>query len=197
MTDAALEHWNIKGLQCRIRYYQNVPVMSDWVTAPNVLAIIAVGGVIYAGIRWIVLTTQDRSDFKAFMERIDKDLNAIRSNLSRILGKLGELGEPLVERGSPMRLTGFGQSIAAELRASEWAGGVSGKIAEKAVADALQPYQIDQECEKYVSHHLGAEMTAIVGRVGFERGIKADELLSVLHIVLRDAVLERAKDYQS
>lgn len=171
--------------------------MPDWINGPNVLAAIAVGGVIYAGIRWIVLTTQDRSDFKAFMKRIDKDLSAIRASVNRILGKLGELGEPLVERGSPMRLTALGRDIAAELGAQEWADGIAAGIAEEAAADALQPYQIDQACEHYVRDRLGDAMTAVVGRVGFERGVKMDELREVLHIVLRDAVLERVKDYQS
>lgn len=182
---------------CRIRYHQNVPVMPPWITGPNVLAGIAVGGVIYPAIRWIVLTTQDRSDFKTFMERVDKDLNTIKGNVNRILGKLGELGEPIVERGSPLRLTSFGQTIATELGAREWADGIADGIAERAAADALEPYQIDQECERYVHDRLEAAMTAVVGRVGFERGIKTTELLAALHIVLRDAVLERVKHYQS
>ena len=168
--------------------------MTDWINGPDILVAIAVGGVTYAGIRWIVLTTQDRSDFKAFMERIDRDLNAIKSSVNRILGKLGE---PLIERGSPMRLTAFGRDIAAERGASEWASEVSNEIAEEAAANVLQPYQIDQACERYVRERLGAAMAAVAGRVGFERGVKMDELQAVLHIVLQDVVLERVKGYQS
>ena len=96
-----------------------------------------------------------------------------------------------------MRLTAFGRDIAAELGASDWASEVSSEIAEEAAANALQPYQIDQACERYVRERLGAAMATVAGRVGFERGVKMDELQAVLHIVLRDVVLERVKGYQS
>lgn len=170
--------------------------MPDWITGPNVLAAIAVGGVVYAGIRWIVLTTQDRSDFKEFMKRIDKDLNTIKGSVNRILGKLGELGPPLVEQGSPLRLTTYGQDLATEMGAWAWADQIAGDLAKKAAETGSEPYQIDQECEHYVhGPDLGAAMTAAVGRVAYERGVKPNDLLAALHIVLRDAVLKRVGDY--
>lgn len=174
--------------------------MPDWLTGQNIIAAIAVGGVVFTTIRWIVLTTQDRSDFKqdrsdfkTFMGRIDKELSGIRASVNRILGKLGDLGEPLIERASPLQLTSFGHTNANEMDAQAWANAASALLADQAVKDGLQPYEIDQLCGKHTQNSLSSQMSNTVARVSFERGIKVSELLAVLHIVLRDAVLKRVK----
>lgn len=168
-----------------------------YVAPAIVIAVIAASGALIAVGKWIGSVNSDRTSFKEFMGEVRTDLDRIKSSVDRILGRLGEMGEPILERGSPLRLTSFGQTLAAELGAQEWADRIADDLAKKAAEADSEPYQIDQECERYVHSHLDAAMTANVGRVGFERGVKTNDLLAALHIVLRDVVLERVKNYRS
>ena len=110
----------------------------DWNLASWIIAVIAVGGVIFAigrGIfvigRWVESVNGDRASFKAFIEdfsaEVRNDFKEVRADLKEIQIEIRRIflilpsPESTVESRSPVQLTDFGRKISESANALQWA----------------------------------------------------------------------------
>ena len=123
--------------------------------------------------------TNDRSSFTKLMDEVRNDIKAILSRL-----------QPLspVDRESPLRLNDFGRELADCVGAAEWA---------RMVADSvrwwggLPEYEVDERAREYVNADNFSDLyQARIARCAYEHGADREAMLTVLAVVLRDAVLD-------
>ena len=123
-----------------------------------------------------------------------KDFMAeIRDDIKGILKRLPAHPRS-VESGSPVRLTEFGQEIAATFKAKEWATEIAPSLEEKIKGNA--DFEVDQFSHDYVHETLEdltlkAEARNRVGAVAYQFGVERPVVLVVLQVVLRDELLRR------
>ena len=199
--------------------------MPDWVTDPRTLIAVAaaIGGIGYwvgqvnsdrksfkkfmkevrtdlatlkenfATLRDSVATLRDSvATLKDSVATLRDDVATLRDDVNRILGKLSS---PVVESGSPLRLTSLGKRIATDVGASEWAQAtaveVVGDVQDK------EPFEIDAFCDRLVRRNLSSEVRRQVARTAFEHGVDPNGVLSVLQVVLRDTLIALAQSSSS
>lgn len=199
--------------------------MPDWVTDPRTLIAVAaaIGGIGYwvgqvnsdrksfkkfmkevrtdlatlkenfATLRDSVATLKDSvATLKDNVATLRDDVATLRDDVNRILGKLSS---PVVESGSPLRLTSLGKRIATDVGASEWAQAtaveVVGDVQDK------EPFEIDAFCDRLVRRNLSSEVRRQVARTAFEHGVDPNGVLSVLQVVLRDTLIALAQSSSS
>ena len=92
-----------------------------------------------------------------------------------------------VAGSSPLRLTEFGERIAADFGAKAWAAGVAPQL--RAQVKDFEPFEIDEFCNQYVQTKLSEQERRRVARCAYTFGIEAEGVQKVLRVVLRDALL--------
>lgn len=152
----------------------------------TVTILIGVGTLLFKGGSWYGQVNTDRAAFKKFMDEVHKDLKEIRDNVAEILGRTTP--SPLA-RTTPLRLNDFGQKIAEQIGADEWASEIceqsKGKVHNKT------PYEIQEFCFQSVQAlELGPDQKTLVNTSAYENGLEVEVVLRVLAIVLRDKLLQ-------
>ena len=140
----------------------------------------------YASLRWFWSVDRDLGDLKDAVEKITSEISVIHEDIKKILSRLGQ---EVVEPGSPLKLTDYGQEVANSIAANPWA--IS--VAETLMVDVsgLLPHEIDAFCIGYVQKQLGEPMRETVARYAYEHGVESDDVKRVLQVVLRDELLRR------
>ena len=114
------------------------------------------------------------------MEEIRKDIKEIFLRLPPVP----------VAGSSPIKLTDFGEQIAAKIKASEWAQGLAPTIVHEVAGK--RPFEIDEFSEEFVTNKLGEQWETRVAGCAYEFGIKRDGVHDVLRVVLRDELIRLA-----
>ena len=132
---------------------------------------------------WAGEVNSDRKWFK-------KSIEEIRDDIKRIFETLAKRPSGMVESGSKLRLSDFGQKVADAIGAEEWArkecknpeviAGVSGKL----------EYDVQTFCQYWclLWEPEGADAERLK-KYAFENGIDLDDIKRVLAIKLRDRIL--------
>ena len=158
--------------------------LGAWITA----AVLVVGSILKIG-EWIGGMKEFKSDTKPL-------LNEIRDKVNRIVGKLDS---PVMEPGSPLKLTDLGESISEELGAKSWSKEKSEQVA--LLVKGTRPYKIQGFCFDAVKKtnkialglpddFISDDMDSKIQDCAFNRGTSITNVYDVLAIELRDAVLE-------
>ena len=156
--------------------------MAEWVGdnpwAPALLGIAAIGGLIKLGM-WIGAVNTDRESFRAFMEEVRGDIKKI----------LGRVPAQTVERGSPLRLTEFGEEISRKLDVKTWA--LNEAMAQFERVDRKEHYEVHDFCIEHVQMQfdLGDEFYVRVRAGAYDNGTTVKNVQDVFVIELRDALL--------
>lgn len=93
-----------------------------------------------------------------------------------------------VASGNPVRLTEFGEKIAATFKAQEWAEPVADTYTD---LPNIPELMIDDLSRHYVEKELSDRAKIRVAEVAYEFGIKREDVLAVLQVVLRDEIMKR------
>ena len=163
--------------------------MADWINTPViVIAVIAVGGLVFRFGYWMSGVNSDRSSLKDSLKETAQEtrklLREIREDIKNIFLRLPPTP---VAGDSPLSLTDFGKQIANEFGAAEWAKRLAERLMED--VEGMEPFQIDQFCGRYVQQDLDQSDQAEVGRCAYEFGIDSNSVESVLRVVLREELL--------
>ncbi len=125
-----------------------------------------------------------KQDAQGLREEVRQDIREVRQDLKTAFLRLGM--EP-VSGSSPLRLTEFGERIAADFGAKAWAAGVAPQL--RAQVKDFEPFEIDEFCNQYVQTKLSEQERRRVSRCAYTFGIEAEGVHKVLRVVLRDALL--------
>ncbi len=156
--------------------------MPAWVNNPItlVIALLAVVTVIFKVAQWVERVNLDRSSLKELTKEIREDIKKI----------LERLPSPVLEKGSPLRLSELGRKISEALGLSEWAKDVA-KTVEVDVVD-LEHYEIQDHCRNYVrTFPFSAQQKKSFRMTAYENGISHEDVLDVAAVELRDALIAR------
>lgn len=126
-----------------------------------------------------------RGGIDQFRKSTTKALENITTRVDQIYSGLPPR---TVRRASPMQLTEFGEEIAERLGATAWAEGQAPGLVRDLLG--MQDFEVDMFCEDYVSDKLDDSMKERVAQTAYEFGIKRPDVESVLHVVLRGALLK-------
>ena len=164
--------------------------MPIWVAyiAPAVIALIALGTVLWRGGRWTGSVDSQLSDIK-------KEIGSLKSEFGS-LRKLVEsaLSRPIrtfVGSTSPVSLTKHGERAAGILNGREWAHERAGDLVAK--CEGLKEYEIYDLCQEYVMADRG-RWPSNMDECAYEFGAPVEFLASVLMVVLRDEILRILKE---
>ena len=138
--------------------------------------------------KWKGEVDADRKSFKKFMERIGRDISALRDELRTYFL---EERRPLIRPGSPLELTEYGKEISKELSGETWASTISGSVTDK-LRDS-DAYEIQQFCFGFVeSAEYSDEERTLIREIAYRHGLTEGNILRILAIEIRDKVLEAA-----
>ena len=109
----------------------------------------------------------------------------IREDIKKIFHRLPPSPVP---SGSPMRLTDFGENIAREFGAFEWARKLAPILVDK--VQGKEPFEVYDFSKKYVSSHWKEKWWRKVMECAYEAGTEPGNVLTVMSVVLRDELLK-------
>lgn len=156
--------------------------MPYWVyVSTAIIAVVTVGGAVFAFGKWVGNVNADRSSFKDFIKEIRKDIKKI----------LRLLPPAPVASSSPPHLTEYGEQLSRKLGAVEWAKSIAPTIQENVSGKA--PFQVYDYCRGYVSQ-LSLETDPRLFEKAYQDGIIDEHVKNVLAIVLRDELLNRMEE---
>lgn len=175
--------------------------LPEWVRWAGALGLLVTALTLFAKlVQWKTLLDVDRASLKSDVDKVRQDWESAREADLKILvdfmkeirddikGILKSLGPQVATRGSPIKLTRFGESIASSVEASELAKELSPEQVKS--LREMEDYEVDAFCQRFVSDSLPESWKRRVEQCAYERGIRIDAVLTVLHIVLRDTLLE-------
>ena len=177
---------------------QSLPLWVRWAGAIGLLVTVLT---LFAKlVQWKTLLDVDRKRLQSEVHKVRKDwesaretdlktsvdfMKEIRDDIRCILKSLAP---QVATRGGPIRLDTFGESIASSIEASELAKELSAEQVKS--LRGKMDYEVDAFCRKFVSDSLPKSWKRKVDQCAYERGIDVDAVLTVLHIVLRDTLIE-------
>ena len=124
----------------------------------------------------------DRQTFKDFMAEIREKIIEIFDRLppSPVAGK------------SPVKLTEFGEKISVTISAKDWASSLAPILLPKVVGKT--EFDVYEFCGQYIDTELEPDFRRQVAETAYEIATTDDNVLTVLRVELRDALLaEQAK----
>ena len=160
--------------------------MSEWFDTPQVIVasvalLSLVGGFIY--LLWRVARWTGSVDNK--LSSLTENVREIRADIKRLFSALPPLP---VAGSSPLRLTEFGEEIAASMNAKEWASGLKPELLPE--VEGKEPFEVDEFCRDYVQKRLPDEWRRKIAECAYEFGIDKDGVEKVLTVVLREELLQ-------
>ena len=168
--------------------------MENWLSTPLiVVASLAAVSFIFGIGYWVGGVNNDSSSFNKFMDETKGFIAEIRADIKRIFERLPP---PVVAGSSPLRLTDFGQEIADNFGAVEWARGLAPKLVDE--VRGKEPFEIDARCGEYVNDNWStAFWRPKVQKCSYEMGTGVNSVLNVLKVVLRDELFKLMKEEES
>ena len=152
--------------------------MPDWVSLAGAVTL---GFALIAGVakfsRWSGQVDTDRTNFKEFMDKVEKKLDAI----------LDRLPPRLVAGANPVHLTDLGRQAAKEMDTYAWAASAAPELLDK--VRNLKEFQIYEFCSAYVNNLNDETILSKVAECAYNLGTDSKSVLSVLMVVLRDELL--------
>ena len=127
--------------------------------------------------RWTTKIDTVVDGFSGFMAEIRDDIKQIFLRLPPVP----------VAGNSPLRLTDFGVKMAAHMNAKQWASNLAPSL--RFNVSEKRAFEIDEFSRTYVETSLTDDMNERVSACGYEFGVDRDNVLKVLHVVLRDELL--------
>lgn len=178
--------------------------MDQWLQSPVIVTPIvsvvslagAFIGVVWALGGWKGSVEQRLKPLDGFAEwkgSVDEKLEALSKLLDEVRVILfRELPKATVSRSSPTHLNDLGKTIAAELKAREWAAQLIPVL--KGRVEGKAPHEVDRFALDYVYGVIlvTGEDKAMVERASecaYNHGLGLDHVLAVLQVVLRNALL--------
>ena len=160
--------------------------MIEWFDTPQVIVasvalLSLVGGFIY--LVWRVARWTGSVDNK--LSSLTENVREIRADIKRLFSALPPLP---VAGSSPLRLTEFGEEIAANMNAKEWASGLKPELLPE--VEGREPFEVDEFCRDYVQEKLPEEWRRKIAKYAYEFGIDKDGVEKVLTVVLREELLQ-------
>ena len=190
-------------------------LLAEWVKNPVIVGVAlavltTIISIIWKSAVWKTNVDRDRRESKdaadkdraAFKETADKDrqtfkedLKQHRSTLQKFMVEIRDdikkiflrLPPVPVASSSPLKLTDFGEKIAKEFEAREWATGLTPTLAHE--VEGKRAFEIDEFSEKFVGTRLGKDWEERVAGCAYDFGIKRDDVRAVLRVVLRDELI--------
>ena len=129
---------------------------------------------------WKGEVNRDREAFHNFMDEI-------REKLEQIFERLPP--RRLLDSESPLKLTEFGQEVSNQVKGKAWASEQAQKISDD-LSDAGE-YEIQERCLSHVwlQYENDDELKNIYRQCAYDNGVKVDQIVEVVSVELRDAVL--------
>ena len=135
---------------------------------------------------WHGKVNSDRSSFKEFMKEVRDDIKEI----------LQRLPNPPLSASSPLRLTDFGEKIAHNISAGEWADQIVEEVSKEVIGKS--PYEIQEFCFTHVqSLKVSPDQKLLLDNCAYEHGIDVETVLKVLGVVVRDKLLGQTEQHAS
>ena len=148
-----------------------------WVGALAGLSVVV--GIIFAAGQWKGRVDSDRDTFRSTLKEIRDDIKRIFQLLPR----------ETIGGSSPLQLTDLGRSISQTLDAAQWAENTSRRLAGR--TEGQSPYDIQSMAFDYVEKEFepDGDMESQIKQCAYENGLRRKQVLDVLAIELRDALL--------
>ena len=155
--------------------------LSPWLI---VGAILAVGTAVFYVGRWV-------GDVNAFKSgALVELLREIRDDIRTLLDRVPAV---VVARGSPLRLTELGKTVAKEIDAHAWMATLAAGLADRAAATPMSPYDLQEFCLTYMreKYEPTLEQGDRIKACAYDNGLKREDVLEILAIELRDMLLAK------
>ena len=155
-----------------------------WALAGIVSAVLAILSLVFVIGKWVGGINEHRNTINTtlsdFMSEMLEDIKSILRRLPRTT----------IASSSPLSLTDFGQDISQALDAKAWARRTADEVRDELAGK--QDYEVQDFCFDYVRNQYRPEedQKNRIGTIAYENGIDRQEVLNVLAIELRDALLE-------
>ena len=171
--------------------------MTDWLNTPViVVAVLAVGALVWKIAYWVAKVDLAAKDFGAFTAKtFPAFAKEIRDDIKQILLRLPP--PTPIESGSPARLSEYGRKMAAFLRAEEWAAGIAATAVREVVGKRPFEIEIEEFSRRYVESNLDPKIEERVAACAYEFGTERDRVKPVLWVVLRDELMQRVEQTRS
>lgn len=178
-------------------------IHNQFVTAAEILAVCAavtallgIARVFWKAAEWkggvdthLKTGEEYRKTVTDFMKEIRDDFREVRGDIKKLFQ---EIPKETVKSKSPTRLNELGVKVSSGLGAEQWARTRAETLSDE--VSGMEPYQIDLYAFDYVYgefSHRDADMAARVMKCAYEFGLSRDNVLAVLQVVLRDALISR------
>ena len=166
-----------------------------------ILALVTVAvGVFVSHRSWRASTHKNIKDDGEWKGRVDTLLKKIGEDLERIGKELADLrgivfsrfGSPMVISKSPLRLSELGKTVSEKITAQAWVEKVEDALNEE--VKGKDAYEIQDFCFKYVKNtdQYNDKEREAIRHTAYKLGVKAEDVLEVLAIELRDKLLKNA-----
>ena len=153
--------------------------------------VFAVLGAVIAITRWMTKVNEDRTRFKTFIDRMEVKWELIQEkfeSIGRDLVRI-EAVRNTTAKSSPLKLTDLGRKVSEQLRATEWARETAAEL--RSEVESMEAYEISAYSRDYVDNtKLPDEIDARIAECMAEHEIDEHQVLDVLFVELRDALLE-------
>ncbi len=145
------------------------------------LAVLAIGGLIFAVGRWVGAVNSDRESLKDLMAEVRKDIKEI----------LSRLPSNVVANDSPLRLTKLGRQASAAIGARALARDLAQELLSQVAGK--RPHEIFRLCTAYVDDTFEPtpDQSEQFDAAAYELGISRSEVRQVIAVELRDHLLAR------
>ena len=171
--------------------------MGDWYDNPLVwigfiTAILLAGRAVFAIGQWKGKVDEAQSAFKttldSFMVEIRAELGRIHARIDDVFGRLS--GD-VTEGASPLRLTALGKSISEMFDAPRWAEDIARTLTHR--VEGMLAYDVQEFCRSYVRDEFKptSDQEARIKECAYEKGLNQSQVLNVLAVELRDALLKQ------
>ncbi len=189
--------------------------------ATSSAAIVAILLVIFKGGRWVGRIEGDIKKIFGILEGIDRRFRGVDKRLDGIDAKIDERDRRFTEfsrrtegdikelrqdvkvmmtrvlalpvgKNSPLHLTDIGERMSKDISGRAWATDVAHALRHK--IEGKEPYEIHEFSFQYVKKELepDPDLASKIGRCAYETGYSRDDVLDVMAIELRDALMRLA-----
>ena len=193
---------------------ENIYILLDkWGEVPAVISvIIAVLYMVWKRARWTARVDSDIGTLKQDVGALKQDVGTLKQDVGALkrdvgtlkrdvdalkgifkdffqtLDKLLPLVSPSLERGSPLRLSEYGESVVASIGAEDWVEPVALKLQDE--VKGMRPYQVERFCQSNIEDYLSGTMRTSIDEAIYEFGLSRHEMRTMLWIMLRDRLLK-------
>ena len=113
-------------------------------------------------------------------------MEEVRSDVKDILKRTPV---PPIVSNSPRRLTEFGEEIARNANAYEWADAAAADLFDR--VDGKERYEIEDFCFKHVRSQMDQPLGKRMAKCAYDFGIEIEGVESVVAIVSRDRLINQ------